>query len=96
MAEIECKSCKNPRCDGCNVFTLSTALRQGELDWMMDEKRGIVVFEQYTPVKKAHWIKGDFYECSMCHRKQLWMNGAVYDYCPHCGAEMIEKENRNE
>ena len=27
-------------------------------------------------------------ECSLCGNRELWMNTAVYEFCPHCGAKM--------
>jgi len=38
---IDCVNCGSPDCRGCNVYTLAEALRQGKLDWAMNENRSI-------------------------------------------------------
>lgn len=36
---------------------------------------------------KGEWIKGDMFECDLCHHKMIVGDGA-YNYCPNCGADM--------
>ena len=40
---------------------------------------------------KGKWIKGDMFECDLCHHKMIVGDGA-YNYCPHCGADMRGEE----
>lgn len=50
---IDCRECDAPDCRGCNIYTLATALGQGKLDWMKDEKNGIRIPLNLEPVKVA-------------------------------------------
>ena len=40
---------------------------------------------------KGKWIKGDMFECDLCHHKMIVGDGA-YNYCPNCGADMRGEE----
>ena len=51
--------------------------------------------EDVKPVVHAHWIKsnydnvdGTIYECSNCNTVMF----NAWNYCPHCGAKMIEPQ----
>ena len=43
-------------------------------------------------VKHGKWeyVSQNMKACSLCKKAELWMNAAVYDFCPHCGADMRE------
>ena len=42
MAEyIECRNCDSPYCDGCNIHSLATMLRNGKFECLMDNNRSI-------------------------------------------------------
>ena len=43
MNLIDCRECDSPYCDGCNLYRLSTALRRGKLNWMMDYHHSIQI-----------------------------------------------------
>ena len=46
------------------------------------------------PVKHGHWIICREFDhklkCSQCGCHTVWMDEAVPNYCPYCGARMIE------
>ena len=41
MAMIECRKCKSPYCDGCNIYTLAKTLHKGELNCLMADSHSI-------------------------------------------------------
>lgn len=50
------------------------------------------------PIKHAHWIidkGGDWGECSNCHEASRMSVMEHKDYCPACGARMIEEVRTN-
>ena len=57
--------------------------RIGEL--LADRRQG-----EWEEVEKSKDSDGHamLRECTCCGRSQLWMNAAVYNYCPNCGARM--------
>ena len=53
-----------------------------------------------VPVRHGEWNKlsGVYYACTACHRLtevEKTMGNIIYNYCPHCGADMREKTNEN-
>lgn len=46
------------------------------------------------PVKHGHWIICPEFDhklkCSQCGCHTVWMDDVVPNYCPYCGARMIE------
>lgn len=94
MEQIACKECTSPDCHGCNIFRLSRMLKDGKLDALMDENRGIKVEMQARPAMRSKWIKMKFFpdwECEKCgsvvsgNTPDPWNH---YHYCPNCGADM--------
>ena len=51
-----------------------------------------------APVRHGRWVEkekytfGIMYDCSLCENRIL-DNGHPWNYCPHCGAQMDEKED---
>lgn len=49
-----------------------------------------------VPANPAHWIiNGDWGECSHCHEASKLSVMEHKDYCPACGAHMIEEVETN-
>ena len=91
MAErIDCKWCKQPSCDGCNVLTLVKMLESGKFDCLMDETRTIRENADVQEIRHGEWSVAIGYDparrvkCSECER----MNYEPSNYCPNCGADM--------
>ena len=50
-----------------------------------------------VPVRHGEWNKlsGVYYACTACHRLtevEKTMGNIIYNYCPHCGADMRQQE----
>ena len=84
--------------------------KQAFIDYMMGTSRYFTVkfdIESFptadvTPVVHGRWISVPHKLariCSVCNRDEPYkfadIDADVYDYCPHCGAKMDEKENDN-
>ena len=98
---IECRTCSEPKCVGCNLFILSQMLHEGKLNALMDDHRTIIPAADVRPVVRGKWIidrafgndvmsNEQMVICSACHKGIFW---GKQKYCPNCGAEM-EKEAR--
>ena len=77
-----------------------------DMDNVLDEDRTIEnykellkeCYEVLPPVnpqeKTGHWIyktmEGQF--CSICGEQSVWK----FNYCPNCGAKMVEEQERSE
>lgn len=87
----ECCGCPVEYDGCCRLLDYQDTPYDGRLD-----ECPLVVFDtdDVAPVIHGHWIKDNDidYGCSVCGRRQLWMNATVYEYCPHCGAKMDESE----
>ena len=53
----------------------------------------------FEPSRKGHWIRLDYqrdrYECSVCHTQgyvDTCMYEPIWEYCPRCGARMVEPQ----
>ena len=95
MAEIGCKKCTSPRCDGCNNFILEKALRQGKFDALMNGNKTIHIAANVRENVKGEWIQhyettSDNetlpygWECSLCGRWEM----EKQPFC-NCGAQMV-------
>ena len=109
MAElIECRECTSPYCQGCNLYILSRALRDGKFDSLMNENRLVVVPKNVTPVRQGRNIHDTVpehceFKCSLCGaelssvyggRNDFGMDGGYLKYCPNCGCRMdLEVDN---
>ena len=54
-----------------------------------------VVFEQEPKTGHWEWLTEDKYRCSNCNhetRVDECMNKPMYDFCPFCGARMVEPQ----
>ena len=84
--------------------------KQAFIDYMMGTSRYFTVkydIESFpnadvAPVRHGRWISVPHKLariCSVCNRDEPYkfadIDADVYDYCPHCGAKMDEKENDN-
>lgn len=100
MRLIECRNCVSPYCDGCNIYTLATMLREGKIDCLMDEHHSISIDpEDLRP--KGRWVVSGcgFDTCSEC--RKVYSDGwfsihgfkprMKFNYCPNCGADMRGK-----
>jgi rubrerythrin len=56
--------------------------------------------QEFVPVKTGHWIESrcDMYECSECGHTYTDLSGERYgmNYCPVCGAKMVEPQESEE
>ena len=49
--------------------------------------------EEVQEIRQGKWMNdGHTLACSNCHTINI--RGVAYDYCPHCGAHMIEEETK--
>lgn len=93
---IECRSCAERNCKGCNVYTLSKMLQRGDFDCMMDEHHSIALTPESLRPKGRWEPRKDaigFVRCSVCHDCNIygdWADGEKWRYCPNCGADMRE------
>lgn len=93
MEQIACKECTSPDCHGCNIFRLSRMLKDGKLDALMDENRGIKVEMQARSAVRGKWMHKEITvdlhvvgQCSVCKERRR-----IDNYCPNCGADMRKK-----
>lgn len=96
---IDCRECDSPDCRGCNIYTLATALGQGKLNWMTDEKHCVHV----PDMSEGEWIIEDRYldhrteRCSKCgmafNRDYIQMPPR---FCSWCGSPMKPKARTKE
>lgn len=68
-----------------------SAAEKGKIQAAVEKEPG----EDVKPVVHAHWIKsnydyvdGTIYKCSNCNTEMF----SAWNYCPHCGAKMIESQ----
>ena len=93
---IDCRECDAPTCAGCNIYTLATALGQGKLDWMMDEKHCVHVPDRNkNKVTPLRWVENrTTIQCPECGREfddeVCCYEGYGWPWlcCPKCGARM--------
>ena len=95
MNLIECRSCNEPDCAGCNLYQLAFALRHGWFDACKDDNNAVRITSEVAPVVHGKWTfhsdaKKGFSECSVC--KWHYMHEVWHEYgpryCPRCGAKM--------
>lgn len=77
-----------------------SAAEKGKIRAVIEKEPG----EDVKPVVHAHWIQAEdacgsgynFYECSACKEIQFLNFGTPqwneWNYCPNCGAKMIEPQ----
>ena len=58
---------------------------------------GLAKEQDVVPVVHGEWNKlsGVYYACTACHRLtevEKTMGNIIYNYCPHCGADMRQQE----
>lgn len=53
MNLIECRSCNEPDCTGCNLHRLAFALRRGLFDACKDEHNGVHIASEVVPVVRC-------------------------------------------
>ena len=66
--------------------------RQGDDRWLLHFGQNMAI-----PNKTGHWIDRDVYDadrwkCSECGRTESYKE----NYCPNCGAKMVEEQERSE
>jgi hypothetical protein len=86
MNLIECRSCDEPDCTGCNLHRLALALRRGLFDACKDNHNAVCITSEVAPVVHGGWIQinGHRY-CNVCGHKD---SPILTKYCPNCGAKM--------
>lgn len=71
-----------------------------QTDWQTSLDMAIQALEQEP--KTGHWIKDNPFlkpYCSECGKSCIGLHGFDYtvsEYCPNCGAKMIEPQERSE
>lgn len=93
---IECRECTSPRCRGCNIYILSSALQDGKFDSFMNENHLISVPNDATHTRHGRWKLEENWDtgfgvyvhvCTACNAITP-VNVSRYRYCPNCGAKM--------
>ena len=92
MAEVGCKKCTSPRCDGCNTFILETALRQGKFDALMNGNRTIHIAASVRENVTGEWKRTskNLMACSACGNCVVDDRISGLFFCPNCGAQMTD------
>ena len=103
---IECRSCDSSYCNGCNIHTLATMLREGKFDSLMDDKHSIKPYADVVERKRGEWVLGHvepgYYTpggnrpwiCSECGQVETWhLDKPKTKFCGECGADMREVDH---
>ena len=88
MAEyIECRNCDSPYCDGCNIHSLATMLRNGKLECLMDNNRSIncsADVVSFATFEQTKWERDTalqtLYEHGIGLAQKVDMGEVVYGY----------------
>lgn len=69
-------------------------------EYLSDRLKKVPTIEA-KPVVHAHWTGSNGTYCSHCERSYMdvadadsWESSDIPDFCPYCGAQMDEKEDR--
>lgn len=95
--QIECRECDSPFCDGCNIFRLANAMKNGK--FAFNDRHGVIIPDKQ---RYGRWVLVDemddmcgahlrYLECSVCGKESLFNHrghSCQSKYCPHCGAKM--------
>ena len=102
--EIECMS--HSKCEDCILEKVCDPMRTTPLDSEYIEAYEMAIKALEQEPKTGHWIECDgwdgdvYYECSVCSEPFVLIDGTptdnLYNYCPNCGAKMVEPQERSE
>ena len=66
MRLIECRSCDEPDCTGCNLHRLAFALRRGLFDACKDDHNAVRITSEVAPVVRCRECKYYMKSNEMC------------------------------
>ena len=85
-----CRNFKDMKCDYCGT---------ADYIYMIEDMPAV----EARPVVHAHWTGSNGTYCSHCERSYMdvadadsWESSDIPDFCPYCGAQMDEKEDKHE